>query len=68
MCAMTSVGFWTCSMTLAIVNVLPDPGDAEQGLVAVAGQDALGELVDGLRLVAGRPVSRRHVEVGHDPT
>ena len=38
---------------------------AEQGLEAVAGHDAVGDRVDRLRLVAGRPVGVGGLELGH---
>ena len=41
-------------MTCAIVNVLPEPGDAEQHLVPVAALEPVDELVDGARLVAAQ--------------
>ena len=45
-------------MTFAMVKVLPRAGDAEQRLVRQAGLQALDELVDRLRLVAGGLVIR----------
>ena len=59
---MTSVGLSTFRMTLAIVNVLPGPGHAEQRLVLRAGQQTFRQLRNGLRLVAGGLVWRNEFE------
>ena len=44
---------------------LPRPGDPQQGLITVAPVDPLGELLDGLWLVAGRGKVGDDLEVGH---
>ena len=41
-------------MTLAMVKVLPEAGDADQRLLSGAGEHAFGQPGDGLRLVSGR--------------
>ena len=53
-------------MTLASVQVLPGPGDAQQRLVALAGDEALAQALDGGGLVAGRLERGDEFEVGHD--
>ena len=65
MWAITSAGRWTCSIAKAIVAVLPEPGDAEKGLEAVAGLDPLGQPVARLGLVGDGLVGGVDLEVGH---
>ena len=45
---------------------LPGAGDAEQGLVALAGDEALAQALDGGGLVAGRLEWGDEFEIGHD--
>ena len=63
--AITSAGRWTCSIVNAIVAVLPDAGDAEQRLEAVARVDPVGQLREGLLLVGDRLVGVVDLELGH---
>ena len=48
-------------------GALARAGDAEQGLEAVAPRDAVGQPVDGPRLVAGGGEVGDHLELGHGP-
>ena len=52
----TSAGRCSVSMTLAMVKVLPDAGDAEQHLALLAVERGLDQFLDRRRLVAGRLV------------
>ena len=59
------MGRCTFAITAAVVKDFPEPGDAEQGLEAVAPLDARGERGDRLGLVArggevGDELERRH--------
>jgi hypothetical protein len=62
---MTSAGRWSCSIVAGHRHRLAGAGGAEQGLEALAGEDALGELLDRLGLVGRGAVDGVEAEVRH---
>ena len=65
MWARTSVGFWCRAMTCEIDVRLARAGRAEEGLVADAASEPVGQPFDRRGLVAGRLERGDEAEVGH---
>ena len=65
---MTSVGFWTASMSFAAVNVLPVPVAPSSTWWLKPALDAVDQLGDRRRLIAGRLVRGVDLQVGHGRT